>query len=311
MANAESLILHHFNASPFSEKVRLVMGLKGLNWVSVTIPSIMPKPDLTPLTGGYRRTPVLQIGADIYCDTQLILREIERRHPSPSLYPNGEAGLASMIAMWADRAFFQATVPIIFGAEGFNVPEAFKRDREQLSGRPFDTDQMRAASPMMRDQWRGHVAWVEEALEASKGDWLFGDKPGLGDISAYMNFWFLRNAYRPAYDSLMAPFETARDWVERVDDIGHGTVETLTSQEAVALAGQSTPIARTGVDEQEPQGLREGNFVSVSPDDYGRDPVTGKLVFSDASEIALEREVPGLGTLVVHFPRVGYTARRS
>ena len=76
MADADSLILHHFNASPFSEKIRLVMGLKGLNWVSVVIPSIMPKPDLTPLTGGYRRTPVLQIGADIYCDTQLILREI-------------------------------------------------------------------------------------------------------------------------------------------------------------------------------------------------------------------------------------------
>ena len=149
MADADSLILHHFNASPFSEKIRLVMGLKGLNWVSVTIPAIMPKPDLTPLTGGYRRTPVLQIGADIYCDTQLILREIERRHPSPTLYPNGEAGLAWMIAMWADRAFFQAGVPIIFGAEGFNVPEAFKRDREQLSGRPFDTEQMRAASPMM------------------------------------------------------------------------------------------------------------------------------------------------------------------
>jgi Glutathione S-transferase, N-terminal domain len=42
----------------------------------------MPKPDLTALTGGYRKTPVLQIGADIYCDSQLIMRELERRYPS-------------------------------------------------------------------------------------------------------------------------------------------------------------------------------------------------------------------------------------
>ena len=30
----------------------------------------MPKPNLTALTGGYRKTPVLQIGADIYCNSQ-------------------------------------------------------------------------------------------------------------------------------------------------------------------------------------------------------------------------------------------------
>jgi glutathione S-transferase len=59
------IILHHYDISPYSEKVRLGLGLKGLAWASVELPVIMPKPDLTPLTGGYRKTPVLQIGADI------------------------------------------------------------------------------------------------------------------------------------------------------------------------------------------------------------------------------------------------------
>src|SRR5271167_178323 len=76
------IILHHYEISPYSEKVRIGLGLKGLAWGSVEIPVIMPKPDLTALTGGYRKTPVLQIGADIYCDSQLIMRELERRHPS-------------------------------------------------------------------------------------------------------------------------------------------------------------------------------------------------------------------------------------
>src|SRR5439155_485317 len=86
------IILHHYDTSPYSEKVRLGLGLKGLAWASVEIPVIMPKPDLTALTGGYRKTPVLQIGADIYCDSQLIMRELERRHPSPGFYPAGRGG---------------------------------------------------------------------------------------------------------------------------------------------------------------------------------------------------------------------------
>ena len=63
------LILHHYPTSPFAEKTRLMLGFKQLSWRSVMIPPIMPKPDLTRLTGGYRKTPVLQIGADIYCDS--------------------------------------------------------------------------------------------------------------------------------------------------------------------------------------------------------------------------------------------------
>jgi hypothetical protein len=68
------IILHHYAVSPYSEKVRIGLGLKGLAWGSVETPVIMPKPDLTALTGGYRKAPVLQIGADIYCDSQLIMR---------------------------------------------------------------------------------------------------------------------------------------------------------------------------------------------------------------------------------------------
>ena len=55
------LILHHYAMSPFAEKIRAILGYKGLSWRSVDIPVVMPKPDLTALTGGYRKTPVLQI----------------------------------------------------------------------------------------------------------------------------------------------------------------------------------------------------------------------------------------------------------
>src|SRR5476649_1349392 len=115
MTAAFPIILHHFEQSPFSEKVRIVFGLKNIAWTSVRISRIMPRPDLMPLTGGYRRTPVMQIGADIYCDTQCIIRELERRFPEPTLFPKGyegstNEGLAWATAMWTDRSFFQNTV---------------------------------------------------------------------------------------------------------------------------------------------------------------------------------------------------------
>src|SRR3954453_12565477 len=96
------LILHHYDPSPYSEKVRLGFGLKGLAWVSVELPQIMPKPNLTALTGGYRKTPVLQIGADIYCASPFIMRELDRRYPPPSLYPV-RGGPADALAWWAEK----------------------------------------------------------------------------------------------------------------------------------------------------------------------------------------------------------------
>jgi glutathione S-transferase len=69
MSNSSSeIILHNYPQSPVAEKVRVALGIKKLEWRDVEIPRLPPKPMLTALTGGYRRTPVMQIGADIYCD---------------------------------------------------------------------------------------------------------------------------------------------------------------------------------------------------------------------------------------------------
>src|ERR1700693_6088985 len=112
------LILHHYASSPFSEKIRLVLGYKNLAWKAVIIPRIMPKPDVVALTGGYRRTPVLQIGADIYCDTALICDVLEHRQPSPTLHPPGSKGADRIIAQWADSTLFWAAMGYSFSPAG-------------------------------------------------------------------------------------------------------------------------------------------------------------------------------------------------
>lgn len=297
------LILHHYDTSPFSEKVRLMLGLKGLAWDSVQAPVIMPKPELTPLTGGYRRIPVMQIGADIYCDTQVILAEIEARAPSP----RAVSGADWAVNFWADRQFFGITVPIIFGALGDATAPEFIADREKLSGRPFNVAAMKAAAPLMVPQWRAQAAWIEDGLADS--DWLAGEAPGLADIAAYMNIWFLARSLPAMADELLAGLTRTQAWRGRVAAIGHGTRREISGADALAVVREAEPVAAPAHDPNE--DLTPGTPVTVAADDYGRDPVAGILVAATPGRIVLSRETPELGRTQVHFPRAGYVVGKA
>jgi glutathione S-transferase len=302
---AHEIIFHHYPSSPFSEKVRIAFGIKGLSWRAVEQPVIMPKPDLVPLTGGYRKIPVMQIGADIFCDTQIILRELERRYPASSIFPV-KNGLAYAIAFWSDRLFFMPSVGVVFGEIGHMIPEEFKRDREKLSGSAFSTDAMKAAAPFVRDQWRAHADFVAETLEDGR-DFMGGPKPGAADIHAYMNFWWIKAAVPNAAATLLKEFPKIDAWVARVAAIGHGKPAPMDPKEALAIAKAATSDAGRANDSSDPRGLKPGDHVNVAADDYGRDPIAGRIVFSNAHEIAILRNDPAVGDVVVHFPRAGFT----
>jgi glutathione S-transferase len=166
------LVLHHYPQSPFAEKGRLMLGLKNLAWDSVTIPRVMPKPDLVALTGGYRKTPVLQDGADIWCDTALIARRIEREQPSPPLFPAGLEAVAATLAHFADHDLFQHSVALNFQPDALaarfaGVPEehvrAFAADRGAL----FSGGTMRRLDlGVARAQWPVLLGRLEAQLGA-------------------------------------------------------------------------------------------------------------------------------------------------
>jgi glutathione S-transferase len=306
------IVLHHFDRSPFSEKIRVVFGHKGLSWKSVRIPQIMPKPDLMPLTGGYRRTPVMQIGADVFCDTQIIIREIERRFPSPTLFPPGAAGSPWALSSWTDRAFFQNAVTLVFGTLGPKVPQAFVEDRSQLRGAKFDLDKMRSAIPQMRDQLRAQLGWIEAQLGDGR-KWLFGEF-SLADASAYMNVWYLRSNLSAGedqavagLDSIFAGLSQVATWESRMRAIGHGTREEITADEALAIAAKASPETVAENDPDDPNWRKIGDRVRVMPDDYGRVEVSGEIVSLSAQHIAIRRLDERVGEIVVHFPRAGFS----
>lgn len=298
-----AVILHHYDASPFSHKVRTLFGLKGIEWRSVITPNMMPKPDLVPLTGGYRRAPVMQIGSDIYCDSQVIMAEIERRHPDPV----ADIGAAWPINLWADRLFFQLTVAIVFGSLGDQVDPSFVADREKLSGRPFDVQAMAAAVGPAKSQWRGQVRWIDRALATRGEPFLSGGNAGIADVSASMNIWFLAAFFPDLANDLCRDFAALAAWQDRLAGLGEGTRLAFSSAEALDIARNSEPAqCPIAHDRKEAEGLSPGDAVVVMADDYGRDPISGSLVAADAERIVLQRRSDDLGSLQLHFPRVGF-----
>ena len=315
MADSQSIILHQYEASPFSEKIRLALRLKNLSWYAVDAPVIMPKPDLVPLTGGYRRIPVMQIGSDIYCDTRLILRELEQRFPLPSLNLPMHEGSSAMVSTWTDRVWFQVSVAVIFGAIGDQVPEAFKKDRSEMSGREFDVEAMKAAVPFMKDQWRAHLMWVEERLAGGKAagvsEYLLGTKAGLADVHVHMNVWFTA---RNVPDFVNSCFETApltQAWYNRLNEVTGRDPSDLSSGEALSIAESSVPRLVAASTAYENQKLAVSEKIAVSPDDYAKDWVEGELVHADHQRVILKRIDDKVGTINIHFPRAGYIVRRS
>lgn len=315
MANAQSIILHQFERSPFSEKIRLALRMKNLGWASVDIPSILPKPDLTPLTGGYRRTPVMQIGADIFCDTSIMLIELEKRFQIPSLNLPGHEGIAKMVGAWTDGKWFQSSVAVIFGAVGDQMPQAFIDDRTKMSGRPFDVDAMKAAAPIMRDQWRSQLLWIEERLDggrrAGTGDWLVGTKPGMVDVHAFMNPWFVEKNVPDFLEECFQSAPQTRDWYARLKEFKGQAPEEISGTDAVAIAHKAAPRLKAASTSGDLRDLQPGDRVAIAPDDYAKDWVEGDLVIANAERVIIARQDERADNLHIHFPRVGYVLRRA
>lgn len=302
------IILHHYPTSPFAEKVRVALGIKGLAWRSVIIPMIMPKPDLMPLTGGYRKTPVMQIGADIYCDSQCILRELERRFAEPSFYRGTDAGTANALAFWSERNVFSPAVGLVFGSRPDRLPPGFIEDRSRMSGRELNLERLKAATPVLIEQLRPHFVWFEAMLVDGR-PFLTGEYPTLVDCAVYNPCWFIRTNL-----GVVAPLDELQRlqaWMDRVAAIGHGRSSELSSQEALAIARSATPQTTQRSDAHDPFSRQPGMHVQVTPDDMGKDPVVGELIASSAEEIVIRRDDPQVGEVAVHFPRAGYVVRDS
>ncbi|MFM9853804.1 MAG: glutathione S-transferase family protein [Sphingomonadaceae bacterium] len=296
-----AIFLHHYPTSPFGELVRTALGLKGLAWRSVTIPMMMPKPDLVELTGGYARTPVLQIGADLYCDTAAILDALEALHSEPSLYPAPLGAVHKIVAGWAGAAQFAAHVGAAFkNAPADMLPPGFAADRKQrFVG--FDFEAMPRFAPHLESQVLGAVAWIDQTLSDGR-HYIGGDAPGHGDMALYSNLWFVKSMpFAADFCATAFAAPAVSSWYDRMAAIGHGTFEEASAEDAIEAARVSEPASVGGTVD----GFAPHQRVAIRTEQSGDQPVEGELLRCDATGITVARTSERAGTINVHFPRLG------
>ena len=311
------LILHHYPVSPFSEKIRLILGYKQLAWKSVIIPSLMPKPDVVALTGGYRKTPFMQIGADIYCDSALICDVLEHLQPAPAIYPEPGKGLARTLAQWADNQLFWAAMAHnlgpkgaaqMFGGEGPEVARAFSEDRKAMSSNMARLRPADAAAA-----YKSYLRRLSDMLDGQP--YLLGQVPCIADFSAYHPLWFTR-VCTPVMADVLAHTPAVIAWMDRMQAIGQGSMEKFNAAQSIATAAKAEPTAvghgfLSDSTFQDEHGIPLGSRVTITSESFGPEPTEGELLAATRTHYTLSRSDERAGTVHVHFPRIGYVLRKA
>ncbi len=311
------LILHHYPTSPFSEKVRLILGHKKLAWKSVIIPSVMPKPDVQALTGGYRRTPFLQVGADIYCDSALICDVLEHVQPEPALYPAHLKGVSRVFAQWADSTLFWAAMAYTLQPKGAQQifeglpPEAGKAFLEDRKAMRSNMTQLRPADAT--SAYRSYLRRI--AHMADEHQFLFGAAPCVADFSTYHPLWFSR-VRAPAMAGILSATPSVLEWMDRMAALGHGRMEKFGGGDAITVAHRCEPMppgSNLLIDSafQDDHGIPLGSRVTIAAESFGPEASEGDLMAATRTHYTLRRTDARAGTVHVHFPRIGYVLRKA
>jgi glutathione S-transferase len=315
------LILHHYATSPFSEKIRLIMGAKKLTWKAVDVPRISPKPDVVALTGGYRKTPFLQVGSDIYCDSALICEVLEHVQPEPALFPVGLKGLSRLVAQWADEKLFWAAMAYNFSPRGMaqmfgGSPDAPPEQWGAIA-KAFGEDRaaMRVGMPRMpigdaTSAYKGYLRRLSHMVDDQP--YLLGDAPCAADYAAYHPLWFTRTQ-TSCMAGILDATPSVLAWMDRIAAIGHGSFAAMTSAEAIAVCAATPAPANLlhGHSFQDDHGIPLGSRVVITAESFGPEGTEGELVAATRTHYTLRRTDERAGTVQVHFPRIGYVLKKA
>ncbi|MDC0379663.1 glutathione S-transferase family protein [Litorivicinus sp.] len=304
------LILHHYWPSPFAHKIRLALGLVDTSWKSVEIPRVPPKPLLMPLTAGYRRTPVLQSGADVYCDTQNIVRAISELTATSSLLPTRQRGQIFALTDWVDGTVFNLAARVILTSALDTAPPEFIQDRGGLYFGPNWTPEgLKAQLPGVIRQLAAHLDSINQGLTDTGG--YFTESLSYADISIAYVAWFIRGRWDvgPEFLSQFPRVERIERDVHEQSTDRH---EEVSAESALMTALQAESSAPRGVQAQIGSRLSEGMRVSIRPQAETSDPpIIGRLRYLDRVRVSIDHKDPQVGDVVVHLPVAGYQIQPS
>ena len=202
------LELYQFEASHYSEKVRLLLDYKQLPYQTIEVTPGLGQIDLYRMSG-QRQVPVLKDGDEVVPDSSAIARYLERKYPERPVIPvtPKEKGLCLMMEAWADESiglnarkamigafnqhpnFRTALLPISTPDLVKNVVGAVPSDVLSLlgTGVGFGADAVKSAMEILRQDLESLCLILETQ------PYLCGDQPTLADfavagLSMYLKF---------------------------------------------------------------------------------------------------------------------------
>ena len=296
------LILHQYDISPFSQKAQKMMGLKGLSWLSVEMPLIAPKPDVEALTGGYRGTPVLQIGADVFVDNWMIALALDRYLDGDRpLNPRGDLTHAALY-VWSER-FFTPLLHTALATYQAQWDAAFLADRKQVFPE-VNFDALMVDDPERRSQVRAFLGTLSNHLAAGC-KFLGGEYPDNWDVHAWGMLWMIHSAL-PDLMPVVGDFALVVSWYQRMLDLGVGEREDVAIEAAWQALKTGNRASLPQTPSSEPLSQWVGSSVTVSTGSADRGVSSGILLAVDDAQAVIAVK-PQSDTLAhVWFPRLGY-----
>ncbi|OBZ91075.1 hypothetical protein A0J61_00874 [Choanephora cucurbitarum] len=312
MSNSEDIVLFWYPYSPFAQKIGWILNYKKVEYKTVLIDVMEPRPKRRPFDGGYRKTPVLQVGQHTFCDTKTIIAEIEKLFPEPSLYPktsngNSSESLCRGLNLWLDNTVFNSAVtqlPIK------TLPENFVADRSAMLGRPLDAEKIAAAAPFLKTEVAAQFHVLEQILGQKK--WLLDTElPSSVDFSSAMMVFFLVNLIGEEWvkNNLKVMFEHMNkvlaisnwDQIEKRPSLTEDEAIEGLKRYATAEVPEEFKVHSSVLP------IQLGQQVVVMPLDTGKVPIIGTLVRSTVDETVILYKDPTYETTsVIHFPTLGF-----
>ena len=299
-------IFHHYPQSPIAEKIRITFGIMGMEWQSVQIPRIPPKPLLMPLTGGYRRTPVLQLGADIFCDSQTIAWQLGLQNSNAPAYQLSNKSLELILGSFGEAILFSLSVRVVLTTSMGKAPEEFIKDRGSLYFEPgWTVEEMKNSLPSILLQLQAAFDLINHHL-LENGPFINGDIPSYSDAVVQHCVWFLCGRWEGGID-FIKPFDAVCKQREAIASLGHGISHDISAEQALETATKNIPNAPMGINCKFTGGLRRGQRVKIRPNGRTSDPdVIGALRYLDETVVILDYEHEETGQVAIHFPVLGY-----
>lgn len=297
------MLLHHYALSPFSEKIRLMLGYQQQSWSSFVVAPLPPRPVTDALTGGYRRIPILQQGADVLCDSKLIAHDLSRQLQAPELDYWQLNQEQQQLADYLDSEFLFVALN---SCPPLKLLGLLKQSLSVWGLARFMWDRLGIAKEAKEGGSKGGYRRYRQQLQSLEQQlqqpFLYGDSPNYVDFCLYPSLWFVM---AKAEQSLPEPLPKLTAWFKRMQAFGHGDIQELSRGEVARLAQEHTPKTLVQTDNHP----MLDKPVSVGPLDYARDQTQGTLVAVTAHRWVIKQKTERFGDVHIHFPNTGYALR--